>query len=640
MNYYEIKNLIDFIKEQDRVELKKLRNKKYHVILLEYLESELSSFDYEKNDSYDILKQIFKPLSMLEYNSTERNYIYNKLQDIRFIIKELLVNKPKDIDKGNENYKILKKCIDRIEILSLSILYNHQKKYSNKKIELAKFIIFEIKNINILKDYFLKYPYLINFLEEENKEILLNLIYLYIESLKKHIKDKKNGYLDELLYYEEALNGILKAPKLKLSTPLKYELIEILNKEISNSSSEYTLKQKNRFIFFINMLLFKIEGLEYEYDIESLSYKYDIDLTFNKAVELETSNICFHIKKSNKEDRNEYIYTFDKENTKDYDDGLSISYKDGIYHLGIHIADPLKIIPVNSIVFDEAYHRTTSIYLPGKTLNMYPEIFSTDLFSLKEKHYRNVRSYYFDIDAQNGQIINEYFEKKYAFISKNCTYNQFEKILKRGTNDIQLEKAIYYLSKIGILLKNYFKFDDLYIEKNRVKDNVTSTNIIGNTSGEKVVESAMVFVNHRIAKYFSDRNYPFPYRNHILNKKYLEELKKYREIFKKDSSNKDVLAQIDFMMNMYPKSYYESVSRGHNGIGVPCYSHVTSPIRRMADNIANICQDKLYFNNPNTEKLKVLRDFVQKSCEYINNKSIATEKFYSEYAKKIYALKK
>ncbi len=637
MNYYDIKKLIDFIKEQDSVELKKMRHKKYHIILLEYLESELSSFDYEKNNSYDILKQIFKPLSMLEYNSTERNYIYNKLQDIRFIIKELLVNKPKDIDKGNDNYKILKKCIDRIEILSLSILYNHQKRYSNKKIELAKFIIFEIKNINILEDYFFKYPYLINFLEEENKEILLDLIYSYIEALKKHIKDKKNGYLDELLYYEEALNGILKAPKLKLSTPLKYELIKILNNEVSNASFEYTLKQKNRFIFFINLLLFKIEGLEYEFDIESLSYKYDIDLAFNKAVELETSNICFHIKKSNKENSNEFIYTFDKENTKDYDDGLSISYKDGIYHLGIHIADPLKIIPINSIVFDEAYHRTTSIYLPGKTLNMYPEIFSTDLFSLKEKHYRNVRSYYFDIDAKNGQIINEYFEKKYTFISKNCTYDEFAQVLSHGTDDTNLEQTIYYLSKISLLLKNYFKFDELYIKKNRVKDNITSTNIIGNTSGEKVVESAMVFTNHRVAKYFSDRDLPFPYRNHILNEVFLKELKKYKEIFKDDSSNKDVLAQINFMMNMYPKSYYESVSKGHDGLGVSCYSHVTSPIRRMADNIANICEDKLYFSNASIEEVKALREYVQLSCEYINNKSVATEKFYSEYSKKIYS---
>lgn len=640
MLYDDVKKIIECINSQDEKSLKKLKSEKYHVILLEYLESELSTFDYEKDNSYDILKQIFKPLSKIEYNSTEKNYIYNKLQDIRFIIKELLVNKPKNIDKGNENYKILKKCIDRIEILSLSILYNHSKKYSNKKIELAKFIIFEIKNINILEDYFLKYPYLINFLEEENKEILIKLIYSYIDSLKKHIKDKKNGYLDEVLYYEEALNGILKAPKLKLSTPLKYELIEILNNEVKNCSSEYTLKQKNRFIFFINTLLFKIEGLEYDFDIESLSYKYDIDLNFNKAIELETANICLHIKKNKRESSKRYIYTFDKENTKDYDDGLSISYKDGIYHLGIHIADPLKIIPVNSVVFDEAYHRTTSIYLPGNTLNMYPEIFSTELCSLKEKHYRNVRSYYFDIDSETGLILDEYIKKEYIYISKNCTYEEFNKVLKHGSNDVNLEKTVYYLSKISKILRNYFKMDDFYIKKNRLEDNVTSTNITGNTSAERVVESAMVFCNHRIAKYFSDRDYPFPYRNHVLNKSFIEELKKFKQIFKNDSSNKDLLAQINLMMNLYPKSYYEAVSKGHNGIGVSCYSHITSPIRRLADNIANICEDQLYFSNPSLEEIKRLREYVVKSCDYINNKNIATEKFYSEYSKKIYSLKK
>ncbi|MBQ2559665.1 MAG: RNB domain-containing ribonuclease, partial [Fibrobacter sp.] len=45
--------------------------------------------------------------------------------------------------------------------------------------------------------------------------------------------------------------------------------------------------------------------------------------------------------------------------------------------------------------------------------------------------------------------------------------------------------------------------------------------------------------------------------------------------------------------NMFPRAFYTRNNKGHEGLGIDFYSHVTSPLRRLADNIADICIVKL-----------------------------------------------
>ena len=89
---------------------------------------------------------------------------------------------------------------------------------------------------------------------------------------------------------------------------------------------------------------------------------------------------------------------------KEVIDDLSIDIKEnGNLLLGVHIADPLDLIDIDSIIFEETSKRTTSIYLSDKTIPMFPEEIGSDLASLKEKNYRPAISYYFEFD-KNGNI--------------------------------------------------------------------------------------------------------------------------------------------------------------------------------------------------------------------------------------------
>ena len=49
------------------------------------------------------------------------------------------------------------------------------------------------------------------------------------------------------------------------------------------------------------------------------------------------------------------------------------------------------------------------------------------------------------------------------------------------------------------------------------------------------------------------------------------------------------------MKNLFPRAFYTSKNSGHYGLGIDYYSHVTSPLRRLADNIANMCIKKFMF---------------------------------------------
>jgi exoribonuclease R len=77
--------------------------------------------------------------------------------------------------------------------------------------------------------------------------------------------------------------------------------------------------------------------------------------------------------------RHQKVYTIDSPSTKDIDDGISVeaitdpSNNKQKLRYWIHIADVDRWAPRGSELLKVAERRGTSLYLPGMTLDMFPE---------------------------------------------------------------------------------------------------------------------------------------------------------------------------------------------------------------------------------------------------------------------------
>ena len=74
------------------------------------------------------------------------------------------------------------------------------------------------------------------------------------------------------------------------------------------------------------------------------------------------------------------------------------------------------------------------------------------------------------------------------------------------------------------------------------------------------------------------------------------------------------------LKNLFPRAYYTLNNVGHQGLGTDYYSHVTSPLRRFADNVATECIYKFILNDYTNEDIKEYQEYIEKVSEEINQK--------------------
>ena len=305
-------------------------------------------------------------------------------------------------------------------------------------------------------------------------------------------------------------------------------------------------------------------------------------------------------------------FTIDPVDAKDFDDALSIEkHEDGTYTLGVHIADVTHYVPYGSALDEEAYDRSTSVYLVDRVLPMLPEKLSNGLCSLRPHEDRYSYSAWFTLD-EDYKVLARSFGKSVIHSDHRFSYGSAQAVLDAGQGEYHDE-----LSLLREISRKYrkarFKNGALNFETDELRFKLDDDgNPISVYTKERkdthlLVEEFMLLANREVATYINKVSAPAPpfvYRIHDLPdedklqdvrlfalemglelkfdhpKQIAKSFDKLRKAAKLDPRFK-ILEPMG--IRAMSKAEYSPENIGHYGLAFDYYTHFTSPIRRYSD---------------------------------------------------------
>ncbi|NMH89353.1 ribonuclease R [Flavivirga algicola] len=371
-------------------------------------------------------------------------------------------------------------------------------------------------------------------------------------------------------------------------------------------------------------------------EIHSILAEYGLPHEFPQEVEafankLDTSITEEEIAKR-RDMREDLTFTIDPKDAKDFDDALSFEVLDnGLYEIGIHIADVSHYLQEGTVLDDEAYERATSIYLVDRVVPMLPEVLSNKACSLRPHEEKYTFSAVFQMNDK-CEIKNEWFGRTVTYSDARYAYEEAQAIIESRTNEIpkdvsltgkvyktdqKLADAILKMDELAkIMRKKRMSSGAISFDKVEVKFNLDQENnpvgVFFKTSKDanKLIEEFMLLANRKVSEFIGkkDPKKTFVYRVHdepddskLASLQGIVSKFGYKLNFKdrkttsaslnnllKEVNGKKEQNLVDTLaIRSMSKAEYTTHNIGHYGLAFDYYSHFTSPIRRYPDVMAH-----------------------------------------------------
>lgn len=362
---------------------------------------------------------------------------------------------------------------------------------------------------------------------------------------------------------------------------------------------------------------------DHETEIHSILAEYGLPYNFPPEVEHDADQIDRSI---NAEEvakrwdmRDICTFTIDPKDAKDFDDALSIQkLENGLWQIGVHIADVSHYVKPGTILDDEAYKRATSVYLVDRVVPMLPEVLSNDVCSLRPNEDKFTFSAVFELDEE-AKIHKQWFGRTVIHSDRRFAYEEAQERIETGEGD--LVEEILQLDKLAKIMRaERIRNGAITFDRSEVRFNLDENNKpIGvyfkvSKDSNHLIEEFMLLANKKVSEFISlnKRNEPtgntFIYRIHddpdpakltalrdfvgtFGYKMDLANTQKVAESLNKllsDVKGKGEENMIETLaMRSMSKAVYSTDPIGHYGLGFEYYSHFTSPIRRYPDLIAH-----------------------------------------------------
>ena len=388
---------------------------------------------------------------------------------------------------------------------------------------------------------------------------------------------------------------------------------------------------------------------EHSTEIHAILAEYGLPLEFPHKVEEYANNLDISIKeeeiKKRRDMRKDLTFTIDPKDAKDFDDALSFKVlEDGLYEIGIHIADVSHYVKPDTVLDDEAYERATSIYLVDRVVPMLPERLSNGACSLRPYEEKYTFSAVFKIN-NNCEIKDQWFGRTVTYSDARFAYEEAQAIIENNTSvtlsGVEASKLNTTIPKEVSLIETEYKTDSkiaeavlvldrlakkmrsqrmrngaISFDKVEVKFNLDEeANPIGihfktSRDANKLIEEFMLLANRKVSEFIGKQNpkKTFVYRvhdepdesklaqlqtvvsrfGHKLNFKDKNSVASSLNNLLKDVVGKKEQNLVDTLtIRTMSKAEYTTHNIGHYGLSFDYYSHFTSPIRRYPDVMAH-----------------------------------------------------
>ena len=365
-------------------------------------------------------------------------------------------------------------------------------------------------------------------------------------------------------------------------------------------------------------------------EMNAILAEYDLPYIYPKIVEAAANKLPTGITKeeiARREDfRDVTTFTIDPDDAKDFDDALSLRpLGEGLWEVGVHIADVSHYVTEGSIIDKEAFKRATSIYLVDRTIPMLPERLCNFLCSLRPDEEKLAYSVIFTIndkaEVKKSRIVRTIIRSKRRF-----TYDEVQEILTSGKGEY-FEEITVLNSLAQTMREQRFASGAIDFQQAEVrfrldeKGKPLSVYFTESNESHQLIEEFMLLANRTVAETIGKKtaqNTPKTFVYRIHDQPDLEKLETLSRFVSKlgykmkgagrgntASSLNTLLKDIKghkeqnvietISLRTMQKARYSTQNIGHFGLAFRYYSHFTSPIRRYPDLMAHRLLDR-YIN--------------------------------------------
>jgi len=333
--------------------------------------------------------------------------------------------------------------------------------------------------------------------------------------------------------------------------------------------------------------------------------------TSDEYVEQILKNSNFNIE----DRREEYIFTIDPNNSKDFDDGFSINHLDnGLIKVSVYISNVYFWLETLGL-WNSFSRRVSTIYLPDRRRPMLPTILSDTLCSLQKGQLRFALAMDILLDENGGLIENPngiQYKNVLIRVSKNYVYE----------DPIMLAKDCHYKELFEISRKMDENINDSH-------DLVSHWMIFMN------LHTGNLMVNNKIG-IFRCANFIHP-NKHVVNNEEMDE-----DTFRVIKSWNNVSGQYIL--------FDDNIDLCHDVMNIKSYTQITSPIRRLVDllNLMILSQKMSLIINVSNEANVFLNNWlgeleylnasmrsirkIQTDCDVLNRCFMNPDIMYNEYS--------